>query len=73
MRKTTTTPGLRQAFEWGNYAFALVSVLAIGGATLRRRRQAQPMVLPARPAAGREGGGTGVDAKSGSPSAEGRS
>ncbi len=61
-----TTPGLRQAVEWGNYAFALVVVVAIGGATLRRRRQAQPMVLPARPSASEDGSGTG------SPNAEGR-
>ncbi len=58
-----TTPGLRQAVEWGHYGFALVAVVAIGGATLRRRRQAQPMALPARPAAGGDGGGAGVDAK----------
>jgi len=51
--------GLRQAVEWGHYGFALVAVVAIGGATLRRRRQAQPMVLPARPAVGEGGGGTG--------------
>ena len=47
-----TTPGLRQAVEWGNYGFALVAVVAIGGATLRRRRRARPMTLLARRAAG---------------------
>ena len=43
-----TSPGLRQAVEWGNYGFALVAVVAIGGATLRRRRRARPMTLLAR-------------------------
>jgi ABC-2 type transport system permease protein len=62
-----TTAGLRQAVEWGNYGLALVAVVAIGGATLRRRRQAQPMMLPARAAAGEDGTGTGP------PSAKGRS
>jgi hypothetical protein len=50
-----TTPGIRQAVEWGNYVFALVAVVAIGGATLRRRRQAEPMVLPARPSSVQDG------------------
>jgi ABC-2 type transport system permease protein len=50
-----TTPGIRQAAEWGNYAFALGAVVAIGGATLRRRRKAEPMVLPARSSAGIDG------------------
>jgi len=62
-----TTPGMRQAVEWGNYAFALVAVVAIGGATLRRRRHAQPMVLPARSSASGDGSGMGL------PSAEGKS
>lgn len=61
-----TTPGLRQAVEWGNYGFALVAVVVIGGATLRRRHKAQPMVLPARPSPPGDGGETG------SPRAEGR-
>ncbi len=62
-----TTPFVRQAAEWGNYAFALVAVVAIGGATLRRRRKAEPMVLPKRSSAGMDGRETGT------PSAEGSS
>ena len=62
-----TTSGVRQAVEWGNYAFALVAVVAIGGATLRRRHHAEPMVLPARSSADTDG------IRSGLPSAGGRS
>ena len=41
-----TSIGMRKALEWGNYGLAIAAVVALGMASLGRRRKAVPFPLP---------------------------
>ena len=46
-----SSPERKNALEWANYGFALLSVLVLGWASRRRRRLVRPMILDPRPTA----------------------